>query len=307
LNSSVYAGVPYSTGIAAYTWSTVVGNEIKEVQDGISLYAANIISGNTITNVQRYGTNLYSTLGANAGLSKCIISNNIISIAKMGIYVSQGNFIASGNYINYTTSHGIADYTGTTLLSSSVITGNTIRFFGGYGILGSVYDEITNNFITNATAGGDGIYKGKIISGNYIAFCVNGILQTVGTSSITGNTIKTSTTYGIFVSTVDGVTVSGNVIDQTGSDGIHLATVGNSTIGNNVVIDASTANDGIEGSAVRNCTFTGNTIKGFTDGIHISSGNHVILVANIARGCTNGYNNDSGIYTYIYHNIGTIV
>lgn len=306
LNSSAYAGVPYSTGIAAYTGSTVSGNELHNMQDGISPYGANVISGNIIKNVQRYGLNLYSTFGANAGLSKNIVSNNIISIAKMGIYISQGNFLISGNYINATTSHGIADYN-SAVYASCVITGNTVRFFGGYGIFGSTYDEITDNVVTNATAGGSGIYKGKLIADNYIFNCQEGIKQTLSDSVIIGNAIASCQAQGIYASSLNNIVVSGNDINQVVGDGIYFSSVGNATVSDNVVFDSSTANDGIEGANMQNSTFTGNVIKGFTDGIHISSGNNIIIVANIAKGCTNGFHNNSGALTYIYHNIGTIV
>lgn len=181
----------------------------------ISASANNNVSSNTIVGATGYGVHLSSSANYNT-----VSSNNILGSGE-GVYVnsSSNNTVSSNNLEG--NGYGIH------LLVSShnnTVTGNAVTG-GTYGIYvnstASSYNTITGNTVQNVTAG---VY-----------------LSNATYSTVSGNTVRTASSWGVILSSATAINVSNNQIYDTGgattSNGIYLTDTDNSSISGNFITD----------------------------------------------------------------------
>jgi parallel beta-helix repeat protein len=255
-------------GIYLYSGSkfnTISNNTIKPSSSpygyGIYLHSgplSNIISNNTITTSSTYGDGVYLL-----ATSKNIIDSNTIATSSnmaYGIIISGShNHTINNNIITTlgTESYGIFFFTGTnnTLTNNKVnsLKTNSYVFYGG---LASNYDNSidSSNFAeglqVNFTCNADNLIVDGVdfTQSGQVIFC-NGKNITITNSNFSSDSLNL---FGINASTI-----SNNTINTSTGNGLYLS--GNSngnTIDNNVIITS-----GIEGRGIDLYSWSGNSIN----------------------------------------------
>jgi len=233
-----------------------------------------------------YGTrnNIYLDGVVNASVDNCELLDSVYAGVNPGTGpVQAANAGTGSSYIKiqnnhfYNCTNGIAS--GKTTYST--FDGNTLRSCVTYGIViddpASSGNTVTDNTVVGA--GSHGIYlfgaDTSTVSGNAVSFCAGvGILiesAAVGNpivgnvcnqnlqgiraynstvSSVTGNTCRSNTQYGIFIELASQVGMAGNTCESNLYDGIRLTTVSGFSLSGNVC----STNDGEGGLYLTGCS-----------------------------------------------------
>tara|TARA_R110002074_G_scaffold203653_2_gene371769 strand:+ start:5328 stop:7019 length:1692 start_codon:yes stop_codon:yes gene_type:complete len=164
-----------------------------------------------------------------------------------------------------------------------VVNNNICKNGGNHGIhLGGNECVISNNHVYNPT--NDGVFLGNpggvadlitgfTISGNRTVDCRRGVnLVNCDKGTVSGNSISSSSEFGIYLDSCSGLAVTGNVIFDSTLKGIRLTDSVDSIFSDNVV--KGNLQSGIESSgSCSNNVFSGNNIKGNTlTGIVLGAG-----------------------------------
>ena len=164
-----------------------------------------------------------------------------------------------------------------------VVNNNICKNGGNHGIhLGGNDHVISNNHVYNPTH--DGVFLGNeggvlnlitgfTISGNRTVDCRRGVnLVNCDKGTVSGNSISSSSQFGIYLDSCSGLAVTGNVIFDSTLKGIRLTDSVDSIFSDNVI--NGNLQSGIESSgSCSNNVFLGNNIKGNTlTGIVLGAG-----------------------------------
>ena len=209
---------------------------------------------------------------------------------------------------------GITLNTSTTALHDNLISGNTIRNHGRYGIM--IYNsaatdscwgnQIINNNIQETTSDtstvgiydyGMGIY---VLDAAYTTIANNTLKRNCLLNEAAGSLPEGAIT----VNTSKGCVVTGNRVWESTGDGITISTSDSCTVGSNTVSGSGAS--GIKVVQSGGVSITGNTLTGNSEpGIYIAGttgtwGHDSVVSGNICRG-----NGNQGIL--LYRNRGTLV
>lgn len=250
------------------------------------------IQGNTIRNfgskpsattgVQYYGIDLHSNefdnisvvgniiSAENAQAISCIHGQNIAKFATISGNVLWCNGYADGMTLN--AGNGFKNL---------VISGNIIREFAAYGIIGDKNGTVVvdSNILESAQA---------TVAG--------GIRLTTGSSdptyaTITGNNVKINSAVigaGIFLQALNGLVVEDNTVTVSSGNGIevysNIANMIGAVVSSNFVIDTNTGVNAYKvyaagAGAIVNCVFGGNAQTGFTT--HLATSGSVTFARSI--------------------------
>lgn len=154
---------------------------------------------------------------------------------------------------------------------------------GGDPVAESSGNNVVGNVVSDCASTGIHISdrsRYSSVVGNTISGCNNGIdtynagaYGGYGNNSIVGNTIRNSTTIGIYIFNSSRNTVSGNNIDGA-TNGIYLVTASHCSVTGNVVTNCS--NVGIRPNSIStDIVVTGNKLDGATTGIIMESARSV--------------------------------
>ena len=250
------------------------------------------IQGNTIRNfgikpgatigAQFYGIDLHSNefdnisvvgniiSAENAQAISCIHGQNIAKFATISGNVLWCNGYADGMTLN--AGNGFKNL---------VISGNIIREFAAYGIIGDKNGTVVvdSNILESAqatAAGGIRLITGTVDS-TY--------------ATITGNNVKIDSAVigaGIFLQGLNGLVVEDNTVTVSSGNGIevysNIANMIGAVVSNNFVIDTNTGVDAYKVysagvGAIINCVFGGNAQTGFTN--HLTTSGAVTFARSI--------------------------
>lgn len=252
--------------------------------------------------------------------SKTRVTNNIVTGAQQhGIYVR--------NYDSTTFSED-------TIVSGNVVTAARLDGIVVYGTSTSLQKDVTISKNTVTGCGGDGIVlygtEGATVDGNVIkapSVSNKSGVRLIGTAdtegnrcvdvTISDNTIKDATLYGVRAEYANGLVVKGNKISGSSNEPIYCAScidvaitanrtrVAGATRGG--ILLSATTDAAVSGNVLRHIgtpssvlasgivlsgatedvVATGNRADGFQNGIHsVSPANHISAVGNRFRGCT---------------------
>ncbi len=283
------------------------------------------INNTTIRNNVNYGIYLTSTSG-NVNITNSSITNSATGTDTYSIYIySSGNNILRGNNINGTVRnlYVTGNYSNDIDTSNRVNGGKVYYSYNSNGVAieGDNVGHITlynssNVSIYNNTlvANGDGIRlisssnnvtidKNTLYTSNYY-----GIDLTSSRANITNNTITTSETTAISISSYDNSNITNNTVSGgSAASGIKLSSSNNNRLINNTVTGtgSSSGYDGIELSSSNYNSLIGNnlTYSGGYNGIKLGSSSYNNLTNNTVKSKSmEGVNLISGNYNTIIYN-----
>lgn len=230
------------------------------------------------------------------------MANNIIRGSTRGIFINQASLRYSivGNMLHTPTNYGIAISETATLAIHAVISNNVI--FDGCSI-GAIFLSGVSDVVVNANnlQGVDAIgislastaCKRVVISNNVVNAATVGINQADSSTAegitITGNTVNSAGTVGIYYAGGKYVRIANNMILSATTHGIQLlAGAGRSAFGavtDNTIAGGCTTN-AIRSSTFDDVTIARNRIDNVTAGtkITIGSGSRVIIDGNSGSG-----------------------
>ena len=235
----------------------------------------------------------------NAGGEGAIISENTVIYTTQGLHVTTEYPHVSmvGNLIHdIPGQHGIYVAKG----SNITITGNTIHDCGIDGIKANLATVAVTNFVVGNNAietvlgagiklgstNAGGTMTGGTVSGNVIKTANRGIVLNLNARgvAITGNSVHTTTSHGIFVSgsACDDTTIVGNTLRSIGLNGIHIVggTGEGFLIHDNIVSEA-------------------NAESGTAYGIYLVSGTDISV-------CGNRVTDDDGEQIYAFYALSAV-
>ena len=182
------------------------------------------ITGNTISNVERYG--IFVTQAASTNVS----DNTITGSTKHGILLEKNctNSTVNNNKVTNAGESGIAIYTGS---NNTTVSGNTVETPSDSGIY--LYQ------VNGCTVGVDGMNFNTItnpkVSGVYVT-------QNCTNNSVNYNSIQNTKKDGIWIYKSANNSINYNNIQNAGGDGVGVSQSTGTTVANNTI---SAANDGI--------------------------------------------------------------
>ena len=250
-----------------------------------------------------------------------IVCNNVIdTVAITGIVFEDcTNCICDGNRISNTTQHGItasASLTNNILIIKNIISQCTLDGIHVDGAIGNI--TIDSNFITTVSRYGidvSGISGNVTITNNNIKtpWCgirIDSSYATNNNTRVSGNTIDTSTTYGLLTSDkVNNSIFSENYICDSTYYGICHGGGTNNKIINNTIKDTKGGYESIAHINGTNTIISGNTIYGTTHkrSLYIANGNNTCVFGNYFTNGSNGilYDTITNL-SRIYNNSGYV-
>lgn len=280
---------------------TISSNSLKTIsQNGISIDTCTggvTIEGNSIS---AYGSSA-SNSGINVSVNSTdiVISGNVVTSATAGrgISASGPRNIVVSNEVKASAGDGILLASADSVAESNLVSGNT----SGIGIFGQANDQIIsgNRVMNSADYGIAANGARSVVSSNQVSYATpvanraaifTGASST--SSSITGNVIR-NTTQGIDCRGSD-TSISGNSVSASTSFGIMIQ-LPRCTVANNTLVNTGSAGSqhAISLSNAHYASVSGNTIQGATsgNGIYAVTSNGLSLVGNTVEGVTG-----AGIY-----------
>jgi parallel beta-helix repeat protein len=285
----------------------------KNANNGIYLNFCNgtLVQNNTLVNNQQDGIQLSSSM------NNTLFYNNAINNSVTGIILSSSsNNNVTGNTANRNTAGGSATDGSIELTSSTynIIMNNTIKNNYGYGITlasGSDYNNISLNFVSNASTGieiaSDGNYIiNNTCNNNYDvpANTGHGIRILTGINNIIANNTARYNKYGIQIETSSSTNiVTQNEASLSVFNGIVITTTATN---NNITFNNASNNNqsGIRlanvanNNTITNNSFNNNNLSGIWLDFFNNPSAYNTIVNNTA------INNSYGIYLdYNYRNV----
>ena len=264
------------------------------------------ITGNTISNVERYG--IFVTQAPSTNVS----GNTIIGSAKHGILLEKKctNSAVNGNKITNSGESGIALYTGS---DGTLVSGNTVETPADNGIYlyqvnGCTVGVDGTNFNTITSPKVSGVYVTQNSANNSIncnsiqnATKDGIVIYKSANNSVNSNSVQSAGKDGIWVSKATGTAVDGNTISAA-SDGIDINSASLGTVvKNNVIESAGECGIWLTGKST-GCSISGNTIKKYSVtakkknaiGVYQSGGTNSKNTAKIEKNVITGTRKTTG-------------
>lgn len=244
-NSPANYGISATNGGPGYAWSY---NIIQGAQDGIFFDATGALP-TTITNNKITGNNEAAPSASGIGVwfsgqaNNVTIAGNVFGNGYIDVYTATGSALSTGLVVNGNTSMNTPYSIVPGWTSGAQVTGNTILGSGSVGILlwgDDVSPMVTGNNVSNGSGVGIQVYDGfgpastgVTIKSNTVSHLSTGINLFTNnplsnTSSVTGNTVTSSSGDGILVQVGTGVQVTKNMSTLSAAKDCHDTTTGGS-------------------------------------------------------------------------------